>query len=302
MPATRAARPRSGAPDASMSLLNELLQRPLDPGYAAAAKRREGAGESAPHWGRSPLVVIAAVVLGLTFALSALTLRTPPGAAAQDRAALLERIEARRDAVDAKEAAVAGVQEQIAGLEAGGPDATTVQSVRVAEAAGVVAVHGPGVVITLDDAPTGPAAAPGGDPRNTQNAPGRIVARDLQAVTNALWAAGAEAIAVNGHRLTSTSSIRFAGAAILVGYRPLTRPYTVSAIAGPDAVTRFETGDGGAYLAELRSAYQARADLSRSDDVRLPAGSVLDLRVATPVAPRTPTPSPTASTSTGATS
>ena len=57
--------------------------------------------------------------------------------------------------------------------------------------------------------------------------------RDLQTVVNGLWAAGAEAVAVNGQRLTALSAIRSAGDAILVDYRPLTRPYVVTAIGDP---------------------------------------------------------------------
>ena len=45
--------------------------------------------------------------------------------------------------------------------------------------------------------------------------------RDLQVIVNGLWAAGAEAIAVNGQRLTACSAIRSAGEAILVDFRPL---------------------------------------------------------------------------------
>ena len=47
-----------------------------------------------------------------------------------------------------------------------------------------------------------------------------MIAQDLQIVVNGLWDAGAEAISVNGQRLTSKSAIRFAGQAILVNYRP----------------------------------------------------------------------------------
>ena len=60
----------------------------------------------------------------------------------------------------------------------------------------------------------------------------RVLDVDLQSVVNALWAAGAEAIAINGQRLTATSTIRAAGDAVLVDYRPVTSPYEVAAI-GP---------------------------------------------------------------------
>ena len=51
---------------------------------------------------------------------------------------------------------------------------------------------------------------------------------------NGLWSVGAEAIAVNGQRLTAQSAIRSAAGAILVNYRPLKPPYRVEAIGPPD--------------------------------------------------------------------
>jgi uncharacterized protein YlxW (UPF0749 family) len=58
----------------------------------------------------------------------------------------------------------------------------------------------------------------------------RVYDSDLQLLVNALWASGAESIAVNKSRLTSTSAIRSAGDAILVNYRPLLPPFVISAI------------------------------------------------------------------------
>jgi len=53
---------------------------------------------------------------------------------------------------------------------------------------------------------------------------------DLQLVVNALWAAGGEALAVNGQRLAATSPIRAAGETITVNFRPLVPPYRIEAI------------------------------------------------------------------------
>ena len=60
----------------------------------------------------------------------------------------------------------------------------------------------------------------------------------LQLVVNALWAAGAEAVSINGQRLGPTTAIRFAGEAVLVDFRPVTNPYEISAIGNPDALQR----------------------------------------------------------------
>lgn len=60
----------------------------------------------------------------------------------------------------------------------------------------------------------------------------RIYDSDVQLLVNALWASGAESIAINNRRLTSTSAIRSAGDAILVNYQPLLPPYKIAAIGG----------------------------------------------------------------------
>lgn len=89
-------------------------------------------------------------------------------------------------------------------------------------------------------------------------------------------------MAINGHRLTSTSAIRFAGQAIMVNYRPLTRPYVITALGAPDLSQRFTDGEGGAYLNELTSAYGAKTTVSAVEHARVPAATPLALRYAHP--------------------
>ena len=64
---------------------------------------------------------------------------------------------------------------------------------------------------------------------------GRVRDRDMQRVVNGLWESGAEAISVNGQRLTALSAIRAAGDAILVDNKPLVPPYTVLAVGDGQA-------------------------------------------------------------------
>ena len=74
---------------------------------------------------------------------------------------------------------------------------------------------------------------------------------DLQLVVNALWASGAEAVAVNGQRLVATSPIRAAGETITVNFRPLVPPYEIAAIgARKDAFERTEVGERYRRFAE----------------------------------------------------
>jgi uncharacterized protein YlxW (UPF0749 family) len=92
--------------------------------------------------------------------------------------------------------------------------------------AGGRALAGPGVTVTLDD--SGLARSPTGDPNDLV-----IHERDIQTVVNALWAAGAEAVAVGGQRLTSTSAIRCAGNTLLLHGSVHSPPYDIVAIGDP---------------------------------------------------------------------
>lgn len=96
--------------------------------------------------------------------------------------------------------------------------------------AGTLAVEGPGVEVVLSD-----SERRTGNPRPAGEAAALAVHDvDVQLVVNELWAAGAEAVAVNGHRLVATSPIRGAGETVTVNFRPLVPPFRVLAI-GADA-------------------------------------------------------------------
>jgi uncharacterized protein YlxW (UPF0749 family) len=88
---------------------------------------------------------------------------------------------------------------------------------------GVAAVTGPGVRITVDDAPDGDV---------TQ----QVRDSDLAILVDGLWNAGAEAISVNGRRLTNLTAFRNVGPAIHIGITPLVPPYTILAIGDPDTL------------------------------------------------------------------
>lgn len=96
-------------------------------------------------------------------------------------------------------------------------------------AAGVGAARGPGVVVELADSHRAPST-------RGEAADLRIQDVDLQLVVNDLWQAGAEAVAVNGRRVISTTAIRQAGGTILVNYRAVTSPYRLVAIGDAEVM------------------------------------------------------------------
>jgi len=264
-----------------MALLNEVLDRPVDPGYQTAAATRRAEGRVGSTSSRSPLLIVTVVLLGFLLSVAALSLRAPDLQDGQERLELAERVEAANVRGDDYAVVIEGLRADIADLQAQAPAGDgaelsgELESIRAA--AGAVPVQGPGVLITVDDAPDEdlePAPEPG-------NNVDRVLAGDLSRLVNGLWAGGAEAISINDQRLTATSSIRFAGEAIVVDFRGLTRPYEVRAIGDPQAMEGvIASGDTGQYFADLRDDYGIVVEWERSEQLTAPAAERLTTRVA----------------------
>ena len=102
-------------------------------------------------------------------------------------------------------------------------------------------------------------------------------------MANALWAVGAEAITINGQRLTAQTAIRSAGEAVLVDFRPLSPPYVLRAVGDVDAMEpAFADGATARRFTTWTSLYGIGFDVRRAKDLRLAAASPPDLRVAHP--------------------
>jgi uncharacterized protein YlxW (UPF0749 family) len=280
-----------------MSLLQQLMDRPLDPSYAAAAARREAEGLPPSTSLRSPLVLVAAIVIGFLLVAAAFALRPVGTTASREKQQLIEQIEARQARGDdlASQVSQLGGQIQDAQSAALASQASQLSAEldKLRLLTGEVAVTGPGLVLSVDDAPDARAQSGSGDPRDAGGFPnGRVTSFDLQILTNGLWQAGAEAISINGQRLTSRSSIRFAGDAILVDYRPLSPPYVITAIGdGRELQTAFASSASGAYLKSLGDNYAIPSSITTPAQVDLPRSPSLPLTYAKPVAPATATPS-----------
>ncbi|MFI8849454.1 DUF881 domain-containing protein [Streptomyces sp. NPDC053499] len=285
---TRSTPPRSPRPDASMSLLTNVMEHSLDDGYAEAAARR---GEV----GRSKMPRTLRAKLGLAFGLVLAALVVTVGAAqaqisapsvAKEKQELIERIESgghRADRLqkDVDKLRTTVERQQRKALEEHGDE----RGKTTALLSGATAVKGPGLKLVVDDA-RDTESGDGDGPRKTDgfSDTGRIRDRDLQRVVNGLWAAGAEAVSINGQRLTSRSAIRAAGDAILVDNKPLVPPYTLLAIGPGQRFSRtFQDSVDGQYLYILHKDYGARTSISVQDEVRLPAAPSLILRTAKPV-------------------
>ena len=216
-------------------------------------------------------------IAGLLFALIGLLLATAfwqrqsvQPAAEQRREALVERIRTQTDrAEDAQDQAAqlrASVS-QLQQLATDGLGEDFSEKLRAIEVAtGFVGLRGPGAVLVMDDAQ--PPLPRGVDP-----AEAKVLDIDMQGAVNGLWQAGAEAISINGVRLTSVTAIRTAGEAILVDYRPLEPPYRIDAIGPADLAERFSTGQAGDDLTQLGTDYGIQSEVTAADEVTVPAST-----------------------------
>jgi uncharacterized protein YlxW (UPF0749 family) len=279
--------PRPAGVAASMSLLVDLVTNSLEPEYAAAAARRaESAASAQPAEGRrrpprrrGTTLVAGAACAGLLLGFGAWHAQAQAPVTTSAHRNLVDEVRTVTSELDALTAQANAVRmdtdrRRAAALSADGAGIQAALSA-AEDASASTALTGPGVRITLDDPPGAGAAT---DPA------ARVTDRDLQRVVNALWSGGAEAIAIGGVRLTSRSSIRTAGQAVLVDFRPVALPYEVVAIGdGPALQRSFEGDPEAASLRGLVSQYGIRYNIAAVTSVSVPAGAGLDLRVATPV-------------------
>jgi uncharacterized protein YlxW (UPF0749 family) len=170
---------------------------------------------------------------------------------------------------------VTGLRRQVAALQDSNLDTTNQGRAllsrldRLGLSAARVPVTGEGIRVVVDDAP--------GATSDKQ----MVLDQDLQRLVNGLWGVGAEAISINGHRLTNLSAIREAGSAITVNFKSLNRPYTVSAIGNKDQMgAKLLDTDGGRTWLTLRASFGLRFDVNSEDSMTLPAGPAPALRFA----------------------
>jgi uncharacterized protein YlxW (UPF0749 family) len=262
-----------------MTLLVEVMEKPLDPGYAEAARRR-AAGEAPRRGSGTVLLLLVAVLLGLLTAAAAVELRAPSGAV-EARELLEQEIMDRQAEVEAARAATAELSQEIAALQQQvlqAQDQDLLDTLRLdGVVTGSVPVSGPGLVVTVSD----------GDrlDEDGSTASSRVQAVDLQTVVNALWASGAEAISVGGQRLTSLSAIRHAGEAILVDLVPLPGPgYVVEAVGDPDELQAAYARTGApAYTQLLSSQWGISTGVDVAEELSLSSVGQQSLRYAEPV-------------------
>ena len=191
-----------------------------------------------------PLIALAA---GLLFTTSA---RTADGTSLRDdrRPQLAQLIADKRTRLAAREKVAATLNAEV--------DQDTAQLAKVdqpvkqarqqadalREPAGFTALHGPGLTVILNDSPR---RANQSDPNAPENDDLVVHQGDVQAVVNAMWAGGAEAMSIMDVRVISTSAVRCVGNTLLLHGQVFSPPFKITAIGEPTAMHRaLESAEG----------------------------------------------------------
>jgi uncharacterized protein YlxW (UPF0749 family) len=270
-----------------MGLLNYLTATSLDEDYAQAHAARAraaaadgstdatAAGERRSTRPRTAAMVVLAL-FGLLVATAAV--QTSRGAADADarHAALVKQVVARNNVLADERDRARSLRSETETLQRVYLQATAqgralqTRLTRLGVVTGAAPARGPGVRIVVDDGPP----VPGDD--------NQVLDVDLQKMVNGLWLSGAEAISINGERLTSLSAIRLAGGVMTVNYHRISPPYTIEAIGNPDNLAaRFVDTPGGQWWLDLQALYGLQFEINTVTDqepLTLPAARRTALR------------------------
>ncbi len=236
-----------------------LTQRRRDPITPAAATT--GAPRSAWRFGVPVVCLLAGVLLAATHTVSG-----GSEIRRSDSPRLVDLVHDAQNSVDRLSAQRDGLATQIDSAHGGGAGtalaAMQARADELAAAAGLNPVHGPGLVVTLSDAQRD---ANGRFPRDASPDDLVVHQQDIQAVLNALWSAGAEAIQMQDQRIIGTSAPRCVGNTLLLNGRTYSPPYTITAIGN---ATAMQAALAAAPLVTLYKQYVVRFGLGYSEQVR----------------------------------
>lgn len=248
--------------------------------------------------GRRGSVTVGSVLAlaGLLFTANAHLAQTANLRGGQDLAGLVEREGVRVDQLSAE---VAALRVRVGALtdqqNTTGPVADPVEQAQTEFAAGVVAVQGPGLTVQLSDAPAG-----GGNALNAAPDDLLVHQQDVQAVVDALWAGGAEAMSIQDQRVTATTAVRCVGNVLQLEGHTYSPPYVIKAIGDQRSLSQAlsDSPDIRTYLLYVDSVGLGWS-VTKETDIVIQAGVAFDLQYAHPLTlvAATPTPTPTPKTS-----
>jgi uncharacterized protein YlxW (UPF0749 family) len=251
-----------------------------------------------PSW----QVTLGVALLALGFLIAAQLASEGPRVqyTTQERTPLVETANELQSQQDALKARILDDRAKIQTIESQGEGSASLvkqlngelEQARIA--GGLIALTGTGIVIQLEDSKT--PVPPDGSESDYL-----VGSRDIRVVVDELWGAGAEAIAVNGERITPTSAIIDVGTSLLVNSAYLAPPYQITALGAPDLYDRLSKSQGFIDFVRARSeGYGIQVSLADPGSVDVPAfvGTVT-LRYSRPLPSPSAAPSGASSSSPG---
>lgn len=240
------------------------------------APRHQPHHRSAGRRGSVAVGVVLALA-GLLFTANAHLAQTTNARGGQDLAGLVEREGVRVDQlaaeVDALRVRVGALTDQ---QNTTGPVADPEQQAQTEFAAGVVAVQGPGLTVQLSDAPAG-----GGHAFNSAPDDLLVHQQDVQAVVDALWAGGAEAMSIQDQRVTATTAVRCVGNVLQLQGHTYSPPYVIKAIGDQRSLSKAlsDSPDIRTYLRYVDSVGLGWS-VTKETNLLMQAGVAFDLQYA----------------------
>jgi uncharacterized protein YlxW (UPF0749 family) len=228
---------------------------------------------SAPGW--RLLAAFVFVAAGALFATSAHAARGTDLRAGR-RGRLADLVQQEQRLVSERAAAAARLQSEVASQTslAGGRSSRVADATRagdeLAGAAGLLPVTGPGLRVSLDDAPR----LARGEERPGNPTPDDLVVhqQDVQAVVNGLWAGGAEAMAIMGKRVVATTSVQCVGNTLFLQDEVYSPPFVIEAIGDPRRLRASLDAEPGVDLfREAVAAWGLGYDVRTSSALTFPA-------------------------------
>ncbi len=233
---------------------------------------------TAARWGTTNRAGVGwRLLVPLVFAMAGFLFVTSAGASdgfdlrPQNQAGLAELVQDERRQVDRLRARAGALEDDVTALTRRvGEDATSRlrdRAERLQGPAGMLPLSGPGLKVTLEDAPADQPVPEGYDANAMV-----VHQQDLQAVVNALWAGGARGITLQGQRLISTTGIKCVGNTVVLHGVPYSPPYEIVAVGDPvglqsglDASEYVQT-----YLEFTEPPVNIGWDVELLTDVRIP--------------------------------
>jgi uncharacterized protein YlxW (UPF0749 family) len=253
-------------------LLTVLTQNSLDEDYQHAADERGRRGGGPPSSRGVAAIVVA--LFGMLIVTAAVQTSRDAATNERGRAELVGQINGRRAEVAARERSISRMRAENTRLAnaldnlAGDARSARNRTDQLGADSGFRPVEGQGVRIRVDDSADG-------------SKDGRVRDEDLAVLVDGLWAAGAEAISVNGQRLTNVSPIRNVGEAIHIKSVPLRAPYTVLAVGDTNTLqARFGDSVSGIAWASLVNSFGFGFSMTNADSLSLPGSLTPTLRSA----------------------